>query len=478
MINNINYDLKYSVECLLGIERAILSSLISDNNVAKMEVCFKIIEGNDFYYNQHGVIFNTIIKLYQNDKIINEHTVFLENETNINEQYYIDVIATTPLDSILDSIKKIKQYSLERQIITVAAKIKEGEFSKIKDLHNLQENLENIENKKDLRQIDGKFEKLISNFDIDIQKIKDKKIEYIFEKFIIKNDITMIVSRPGVGKSLMALALCNMLLDAKKVKRVFYLDGDNSHITIKSRNIDLVKDKFGNRLNYFIELSDLDLYRIITELKKKDLADFLIIFDSIKNFIIGDRNSHKDVTDMMNILKELRNNGATIIFLHHQNKLNKDFNSAFAGSSAFMEDISLAYELKRNDDKQTYIFHPLKDRNNISNYIAFTYNQDNTLTEIDLDYALETSEDLEIKEQIINFIKSKKDKPIYSEILKYIVDSGGYNKDKVNRIIQRGKDKHWRASRVLRENNKLVFELIDSQDNQDNQDKSIQGIIK
>ena len=466
MINNINYDLKYSVECLLGIERAILSSLISDNNVAKIEDCLKIIEANDFYYNQHGVIFNTIIKLYQNDKIINEHTVFLENETNINEQYYIDVIATTPLDSILDSIKKIKQYSLERQIITVAAKIKEGEFSKIKDLHNLQENLENIENKKDLRQIDGKFEKLISNFDIDIQKIKDKKIEYIFEKFIIKNDITMIVSRPGVGKSLMALALCNMLLDAGKIERIFYLDGDNSHITIKSRNIELLKNKFGNKLNYFIELSNSDMYRIIKELKKKDLTDFLIVFDSIKNFILGDRNCHKDVTELMNILKELRNNGASIVFLHHQNKLNKDFNSAFAGSSAFLEDVASAYELKKNEDQKTYIFTPLKDRNNISNSVAFVYNQDNTITQVDLDYALETKEELEIRELIINFIINEEDKPIYSDILKHLTNVG-FNKDKVNKIIQNGKNKYWKATRLTKENNKLIFELMDSEDNQD-----------
>ncbi|MCT7536303.1 helicase RepA family protein [Aliarcobacter butzleri] len=257
--------------------------------------------------------------------------------------------------------------------------------------------------------------------------------------------------------------------------QVIYLDGDNSQTTIKSRNIDLIKDKFENRLNYLIELSNSDLYKIITELKKRDLSEFLIIFDSIKNFIIGDRNSHKDVTELMSILKILRKNGGSILFLHHQNKLNKEFNSAFAGSSAFMEDISLAYELKKNEDKQTYIFIPLKDRNNVSNCIAFKYNKDNTLTKVDVDYALETSEDLEIKEQIINFIKSKKDKPIYSEILKYIVDSGGYNKDKVNRIIQRGKDKYWKANRVSRENNKLVFELIDSQDNQD---KLLEGDIK
>jgi len=470
-----DYSIKYSVECLLGIERVILSSLITNNNTDKIEDCFKIIEANDFYYDQHGVIFNTIIKLHKYDQIINEHTVFLENATNINEQYYIDVIATTPLDSITDYLNQLKKYSYERQITTVATKIKEGNFNQISKLQDLQEKFENLNGEINLKKIDDKFEKFINSLDLDVQKIKDKKIEYLYDNFIIKNDITMIVSRPGIGKSLLSIALCNMFLSDKKIKRVIYFDGDNSQTTIKLRNIDLIKDKFENRLNYLIELSNSDLYKIINELKKRDLSEFLIIFDSIKNFIIGDRNSHKDVTELMSILKILRKNGGSILFMHHQNKLNKEFNSAFAGSSAFMEDISLAYELKKNEDKQTYIFFPLKDRDNISDCIAFKYNNDNTLTKIDLDYALETNEDLEIKEQIINFIKSKKDKPIYSEILKYIVDSGGYNKDKVNKIIQRGKDKYWKANRVSRENNKLVFELIDSQDNQD---KLLEGDIK
>jgi replicative DNA helicase len=468
-----NYNINYSVECLLGLERAILSSLITDNSEEKIEESVKIIEANDFYYSNHGIIYETIIKLYQNEQIINEHTVFLENSTKINQEYYIDIISTTPLDSIVDNIKKIKQYSLERQIITVAAKIKEGEFSKIKDLHNLQEKLENIENKKDLRQIDDKFEKLISNFDIDIQKIKDKKIEYIYEKFIIKNDITMIVSRPGIGKSLVSIALCNMLLDKEKIKRVIYFDKDNSLVTIKTRNIHILKEKYGTRLYYIAEKTDFEINIMINELKKTDLTDFLIIYDSIKSFIIGDRNSHRDVTEFMNILKILRKNGASIIFLHHQNKLSKDFNSVFAGSSAFMEDISLAFELRKNEDKQTYIFMPIKDRNNISNYVAFTYNQDNTLTKVDIDYAMETKEDIEIRELIVNFIKNQKDKPIYSDILKYIVHFG-YNKDKSNKIIQNGKNKYWKSTRI-QQNNKLVFELLD---NSDNQDKSFPGDLK
>ena len=470
-----DYNINYSIECLLGIERAILSSLITRNSGDIINESLKIIKENDFYYQQHGIIYNTIIELYKDNKEIDEHTVFLANQSNINQHYYIDIIATTPLDNITDYLKQLKRYSIERQITKLASKLKDGDFKQISNLNSLHEKLQNLDNLTSLKQVDDNFEKFISNYDLDIEKIRNKKVEYLYENFIIKNDITMFVARPGVGKSLISIALCNIFLEEQKISRVIYLDGDNSELTIHSRNIHLLKEKYGNRLNYFIELSNTNFSKIVAELKKRDLTDFLIVLDSIKNFIIGDRNSHKDVTEFMNILKLLRKNSASILFLHHQNKLNKEFNSAFSGSSAFMEDISSAFELKKNEDKQTYIFIPIKDRNNVSNCIAFEHNKDNTLTKVDADYALETSEDLEIKEQIINFIKSEKDKPIYSDILKYIVDSGGYNKDKVNRIIQRGKDKYWRASRVLRENNKLVFELIDSQDNQD---KLLVGDIK
>ena len=191
-----DYSIKYSVECLLGIERVILSSLITNNNTDKIEDCLKIIESKDFYYEQHGIVYETIISLYNRDKKIDEHTVFLSNQQNINEQYYVDIIATTPLDTITDYLNQLKKYSYERQIKIVATKIKEGDFSKVNELQDIKEKLENIGNKKDLRQIDDKFEKFINSLDLDVQKIKDKKIEYLYDNFIIKNDITMIVIIP------------------------------------------------------------------------------------------------------------------------------------------------------------------------------------------------------------------------------------------------------------------------------------------
>ena len=85
---------------------------------------------------------------------------------------------------------------------------------------------------------------------------------------------------------------------------------------------------------------------------------------------------------------------------------------------------------------------------------------------MDIDYAMETKEELEIRELIINFIRNEEDKPIYSDILKHLTNVG-FNKDKVNKIIQNGKNKYWKATRLTKENNKLIFELMDSEDNQD-----------
>lgn len=466
-----NNTINYSNDCLLAMEKTVLSAMIFNNDYDIIEDSLNIIVSNDFMYEQNSIIYDTIIKLYKSDEIIDEHTVYMANPSKINQEYYTSVITTTPISSIIEYLKHIKKDSIQRQIKICSSKILANDLNQITKLQDFKEQLANLDHVTS-KNIDEKFEKMISSFDLDLNKIKEEKIDYLYDNFIIKNDIAMIVSRPGIGKSLISLALCNMLLRDEKIKRVFYLDGDNSRTTIKSRNIEPIKEKYQNQLNYFIELSDFNFYTIINQLKKKDLSDMLIVLDSIKHFIIGDRNSHKDVTDLMKILKELRNKNATVIFLHHQNKLNKDFNSAFAGSSAFMEDISLAYELKRNDDKQTYIFHPLKDRNNISSRIAFQYNNDNTLTKVDYHYAIETNEDIEIREVIISFIAKHKDKPIYSEILKHVVDYG-YNKDRVNKIIQNGKNVYWKVT-SLTQYNKTIYTLIDREDNQD---KSIKGEI-
>lgn len=215
----------YSFDCLIGIERAILSTLITYPEVDKINEAISIIEANDFYFEQHGLIFNTIIDQYNNDRPIDEITVYLRNKAKIQENYYLEVISANPLASITDYLKQLKFYSLERQITVVAAKVKDGDFKKINDLQVLQDKMESLGEIRDLKPFTDKFEAYIGSLDLDVEKIKNKKIEYLYDNFLVKNDIIMIVARPGTGKSLVSVALCNMLLSEDKIKRVFTLMG-------------------------------------------------------------------------------------------------------------------------------------------------------------------------------------------------------------------------------------------------------------
>ena len=162
----------------------------------------------------------------------------------------------------------------------------------------------------------------------------------------------------------------------------------------------------------------------------------------------------------METLKKLRNNGATVIFLHHTNK---NLEADYAGSSAFLEDTSNAFILKKNHDKNAFILKPFKARTGDLHELAFKYLDNHTLVKLDLDFAKETNEELEIRDDIIDFISNSKDEVTYSEILNHLM-SNGYPKMKSNDILKAGKDKFW-GSKKIKQYNKTVFFLIEQTNN-------------
>ncbi len=92
------------------------------------------------------------------------------------------------------------------------------------------------------------------------------------------------------------------------------------------------------------------------------------------------------------------------------------------------------------------------------------------LEEIDIVFAKETQEEEQIKNEIIDFICSTTYTPIYSDIMKHLVINGYTNKDKVNRVIQRGKNIYWVTKKIKEKNNRDVYTLVttDSSDKLDN----------
>lgn len=435
------------------IEKSILSSILFEPQT--LQDISKILNVEDFYLPVNQLIYDAMIKLNKQDLPIDEE--FIKRKfPKVDDDAMLQILAANAISqaSLFSYVKELKKDSIARQIRLISLELQQEFDTKLIDkLNLLKEELESVDGFTKLKK--DSFNNIFDKFDIDYEKVESVKFEYLMDNFLVKNEITMISARPGTGKSLMSVAVANMLLIHKTIEQVFYIDGDNSISTLKDRNIHHLKKQHGAKFRYFVGLGKSELWQIINTLKKMDLSNALIVFDSIKNFISGDRDKNKDVSPVMEILRTLRNNGATVIFLHHQNKAQKDFTSDYAGSSAFEEDTSNAFTLKRNDDKNALILKPFKARAGDLQEMAFSYNAHNhTLTKLDLNYAKQTKEMDEMIEETIEFLKSSRSRPMWSELSKNLTDLG-YDKEKASKVIKNGEGKLWKFERGDRNNQKL-----------------------
>lgn len=221
--------------------------------------------------------------------------------------------------------------------------------------------------------------------------------------------------------------------------------------------------------NYSAEEANI----FLNKFKNVDLTNTLFILDSIKNFILGDRDKNKDVSEFMRLVKALRDAGATVIFLHHTNKPQKDLGENYAGSSAFLEDTTNAFILENNPDKQTFIFKTIKARNGDLKNKAFQFDlYKHRLIEVDLLWASENKNDTKIVDEIIEFLSNNKEAN-YTQIKNYLIGEGIVkDKSKIANILNNYCGVLW-AKEKIKENNKSIYKLIKN----DNAN-TIDGIVK
>lgn len=195
------------------------------------------------------------------------------------------------------------------------------------------------------------------------------EVEYLIPNFLVKNSLNLIYAKGGQGKSWLMLAICINLLKENKISSCIYLDMDNSFITLKDRNIDNIVGEYKD-FNY-IHRSKFDetprvILKKLAEHAKSNSSEFnnkLFIFDSIRDFTLGrDMTSDKDIIPIMSELKDLREAGATIIFLHHTTK--DSAVNLYKGSTAFRDSVDVSYSLssKRNQNILNYTLSIDKDR--------------------------------------------------------------------------------------------------------------------
>lgn len=377
--------------------------------------------------------------------------------------------------------EKLKRFQGIKNRIIHLEELSRSEFTTFEEIVLIQKEILMLQNQLrilDNDSLDKKYESMLDRLDLDLEKIEIMNVEYVLDGVIVKSEILMFASKPGEGKSLLTLAACNMALISGTINQVIYIDADNGGSTLNERGVPKLKKIHGKRFRYIHDskANKAEMWQLIKILKSSNLENVLVVFDSVKNFMgKGDRDKNKDVSELMSVLKELRRQGATIIFLHHTNKPQRDFQELqYAGSSAFEEDTSNAFLLKYNKFRKTFILSPLKNRVGKIEESAFIYqSSSHSLEKVDLLWAKESGEDDAMRIEIENFIKNAEEPPIYSQIMKHVGEMG-FSKDRINSVIQAGKGRYWTCKKIREQNNKDIFELIvlditsDKSDNLDN----------
>jgi len=182
-------------------------------------------------------------------------------------------------------------------------------------------------------------------------------VEVVGMGVMTKNQVNILVSAPGEGKTNLALGICNLSLSDGNIERVIYIDKDNSPGGMKNR-VEILMTKYHGRFLYMHEskIDDVTMTNTIKRLEQNDLTDTLIVFDSLVNFS-GNTSEEKHIKPFMEQTKRLRNQNATILVLHHTRKSkDEDGKSLFTGSQVIRSQVdSMIYVSKLSDENNELI---------------------------------------------------------------------------------------------------------------------------
>ena len=289
-------------------------------------------------------------------------------------------------------------------------------------------------------------------------------IEWVVSTIIPEHAVSLFFARGGIGKSTIMMMLAGCVASGRpffgypvKQRPVIYIDFENSLAVLSERlkvvGADLAL--FWSSADSPARLDKAEVQRLFKILEQYPGA--LMIFDTLRSSQSGDENNSEHMSEIMTIFRKLRDNGATVIVLHHTIKA---ANTRYKGSSAIfdMVDHVLAmYPVRRpgddveNDDEDNeeaiiYRF-GTKDKTRyepISMFLQF--NPETKLFETAPDPADQTL--LDLYNLLSNMVSSADaDAVKQGDILRAAKDELNLSKIKTIKLLNKGMDRYWNSHR-------------------------------
>ncbi len=196
----------------------------------------------------------------------------------------------------------------------------------------------------------------------------NEQTEFIVPDFIAEKMITLIYADGGNGKSLLTQTLANVF--AMEGYKVIYLDFDNPMSVLSERKIDYMVANHHPQMLQYVQRSKCTLqpeallHILGDDACGNEYKNHVFFIDSLRNFM--NVKNDAQTLDMLTVLMNMREAGATIIALHHSNKDGKNYE----GSNNIRNSVDNIYQLRKvssnvQANSLDMVLHVRKDRANI-----------------------------------------------------------------------------------------------------------------
>ncbi len=171
---------------------------------------------------------------------------------------------------------------------------------------------------------------------------------------IPKNHMTLLYSPGGKGKSSLVASQIKKLLEDHKNELVYLFDFDQAII----RNRDMLNSllKLEGFRNVPVSNNTLANTVVNTLEAQETLENKVIVIDALQGMFARfnlDINKAKDAGKIMNMLKSFRDKGATVIVIHHSNKITVEGTASFRGSAVIQDSVDNLFEIQQISRTET-----------------------------------------------------------------------------------------------------------------------------
>lgn len=206
----------------------------------------------------------------------------------------------------------------------------------------------------------------------------------------------------------------------------------------------------------------MDLLTKLYKESQKDsdvLKNSLIVLDSMKDFLVyKDMTTDKDLLPIMDLLKKLRENGATVFMLHHTTKDTRT--TQYKGTTIFRDSPDAAYEVNTQKDGNKLLYKLTLDKNRM-NFQDVVFSLNTKTLEIESEYLdkLDLSkEDYELVEKVQLLLFDSYENLKQSDILEKLnIDM---SEKKIRGRLKQYEDEYWTVTKKPKENNASYYTLI------------------